>query len=180
MGAVCQKAEPFHPPQIGSMKKPIAVFLPKSADSLVAFMGILYSGNIYAPLDVHSPAARIKHLGTLGRPTGYHFARIFGVFACDGCRPRKPHRYRGGYDTSVFFDNEEVLGRLDELIDTDPIYIIHTSGSTGTPKGVVISHKGVINYIDWAVACFDIARRKSSAANPLFTSIIQPWTFISV
>ena len=31
------------------MKNPVAVFLPKSADSLVAFMGILYSGNIYAP-----------------------------------------------------------------------------------------------------------------------------------
>ena len=48
--------------QSEAMRRPIAVFLPKSADSLVAFMGILYSGNIYAPLDVHSPAARIMNI----------------------------------------------------------------------------------------------------------------------
>ena len=42
------------------IKKPIGVFLPKSINALVAFMGILYSGNIYMPLDVKKPTERIK------------------------------------------------------------------------------------------------------------------------
>ena len=41
-------------------------------------------------------------------------------------------------------------------IDTDPVYSIFTSGSTGTPKGVVVSHRGVIDYIDWAIDTFAI------------------------
>lgn len=143
------------------MKKPIAVFLPKSADSLVAFMGILYSGNIYAPLDVHSPAARINNiLEHLEDPLVITSQEYLESLLAMGVAAENLIDIEEAYDTSVFFDNEEVLGRLDEIIDTDPIYIIHTSGSTGTPKGVVISHKGVINYIDWAVACFDISSKE--------------------
>ena len=45
---------------------------------------------------------------------------------------------------------------LADQIDTDPVYSIFTSGSTGTPKGVVIAHRGVIDYIDWAVSTFGV------------------------
>lgn len=143
------------------MKKPIAVFLPKSADSLVAFMGILYSGNIYAPLDVHSPAARIINiLEHLEDPLVITSQAYTESLLAMGVAAENLIGIEEAYDASTFFDNGEVLGRLDGLIDTDPIYIIHTSGSTGTPKGVVISHKGVINYIDWAVSCFDISPKE--------------------
>ena len=40
--------------------QPIPVFLPKSAQSIVADLGILYSGNAYANLDIKSPPQRLK------------------------------------------------------------------------------------------------------------------------
>ena len=40
--------------------QPIPVFLPKSAQNIVADIGALYSGNAYANLDVKSPAQRLK------------------------------------------------------------------------------------------------------------------------
>src|ERR1035441_784008 len=40
--------------------RPVAVFLPKSASVVFADLGIVYSGNIYANLDIKSPAQRVK------------------------------------------------------------------------------------------------------------------------
>src|SRR5689334_2551355 len=40
--------------------RPVAVFLPKSADAVIADLGILYSGNCYANLDIKSPPERLR------------------------------------------------------------------------------------------------------------------------
>ena len=40
--------------------QPVPVFLPKSAQNIVADLGALYSGNCYANLDVKSPPQRLK------------------------------------------------------------------------------------------------------------------------
>ena len=41
-------------------RQPVPVFLPKSAQNIVADLGILYSGNAYANLDIKSPPQRLK------------------------------------------------------------------------------------------------------------------------
>ena len=41
---------------------PIAVYLPKSAATVFADLGIIYSGNVYSNLDVKSPAQRVKNI----------------------------------------------------------------------------------------------------------------------
>lgn len=38
-------------------------------------------------------------------------------------------------------------------------YVIFTSGSTGTPKGVVVSHRPVVNVIDWVNGKFGVNER---------------------
>src|SRR5436305_6910090 len=43
-----------------STRRPIPVFLPKGAQNIVADIGILYSGNAYANLDIKSPAHRLQ------------------------------------------------------------------------------------------------------------------------
>src|SRR5437867_12789033 len=45
-----------------SVNEPVAVFLPKSASTIVADLGILYSGNCYANLDVKSPPQRLRSI----------------------------------------------------------------------------------------------------------------------
>ena len=43
-----------------TFNRPIAVFLPKGATTIIADLGILYSGNGYANLDLKSPPERLK------------------------------------------------------------------------------------------------------------------------
>ena len=45
-----------------SINNPVAVYLPKSNGAIVAFLGTLYSGNCYAPLDIKNPTNRIKSI----------------------------------------------------------------------------------------------------------------------
>ena len=49
-------------------RRPVLVYLPKSARALCVFMGILYAGCPYVPVDTHMPAARFQKLLESLRP----------------------------------------------------------------------------------------------------------------
>jgi amino acid adenylation domain-containing protein len=129
--------------------KPIAVFLPKSIDSVVSNTAITYSGNIYMNLDIKTPLHRIKNILELIKPeliiTNNEF--IEQINSIRGDIPVI------NIDKVVFLtecNDKQLLNRLEPLIDTDPYCIINTSGSTGTPKGVVLNHKSFFDFTEWA------------------------------
>lgn len=139
-----------------AINRPIAVFLPKSADSLIAFMGILYSGNIYTPVDVKSPPGRISSIiDNLEKPLIITAEEYLEQLLAIGAEREKIIFIDSAY-TEASDGLGPAVNNYQQIIDTDPVYIMYTSGSTGIPKGVVVSHRGVIDYIDWALECFDI------------------------
>jgi D-alanine--poly(phosphoribitol) ligase subunit 1 len=155
------------------VNQPIAVLLPKSAATIFADLGIVYSGNIYANLDVKSPALRIKGIVDLVGPVlivtssalapqleaiGVSSDRLFFIEAIfeDGTPP----------------DHALLWKRLEQVIDTDPLCIIHTSGSTGIPKGVVLSHRGTIDFMDWCFQTFQFSgHERIGSLSPLYFDI---------
>ena len=132
---------------------PVAVFMQKGCDMAMCFAAINYSGNFYVPVDTKSPDYRIRSI--------FDSLHSKIVLTNKANHEKLKTLYEG---IIICIDTEEeviaspdlIYDNLQNIIDTDPVYSIFTSGSTGNPKGVVISHRGVIDYIDWAIHTFEI------------------------
>lgn len=132
---------------------PIGVYIPKGCKMIESFAGINISGNFYVPLDTKSPASRVNNIITTLESkvliTDRAHLAALKVFA-----EAEILVIEDIIESNI--NTENVFVNLDKQIDTDPVYSIFTSGSTGMPKGVVIPHRGVIDYIDWAIETFKI------------------------
>src|SRR6266850_1891749 len=131
--------------------QPIPVFLPKSAQNIIADIGLLYSGNAYANLDIKSPPQRLKGiLQNLNAPIIITSSAYVATLKALDISKDKLLLIEQATVPEAIFDNSLLLRRLESIIDTDPYCIIHTSGSTGIPKGVALNHRSTIDFVDWA------------------------------
>ncbi|MES2206968.1 MAG: amino acid adenylation domain-containing protein [Pseudomonadota bacterium] len=133
----------------------IAVFLPKSIETIVADLGVLYSGNCYANLDVKSPLERLRAtFKNLECPLIITTSEYVDVLMQLGVLKEQLVLIEKAFDDEKNYNNEKIFKKINQIIDNDPFCIIHTSGSTGTPKGVALSHRGAIDYMDWVFETF--------------------------
>lgn len=133
---------------------PVAIFLPKTIDSVIADVAITYSGNIYMNLDIKTPLDRINNIVSLIEPKLIITNSIY-LKQVESLRLSQPIL---NIDTIDFenglIEDDLLLKRISKLIDTDPYCIINTSGSTGTPKGVVLNHKSFVDFTEWSINTF--------------------------
>ena len=136
--------------------QPIGVVIDKNIESLIAFMGIIYSGNFYVPLDHKLPIKRLESIITVTKPT-------LIISTTQTQKFLNSIAYQGKViEFDQLLDHKVNQAQLDEIrnkaVDTDPLYAIFTSGSTGKPKGVLISHRSVIDFIDHFTAIFNFSK----------------------
>lgn len=136
-------------------KKPVAIYMNKSVDAIAAFFGIAYSGNFYSCIDADMPSYRTN--------------RILEVFEPElilASKEMSDDISASPYADDVLFFEDEIHNQVDEekvsvirrkVINTDILYVVFTSGSTGVPKGVAVTHRTVINAVDWFDETFRIS-----------------------
>ena len=129
----------------GCVNTPIAVFLPKQIDTVIADLGIMYSSNPFMNLDVKTPKERIMNIFDLVKPaavvTSKKFLKVLDEVTI-------PVILIDELDWDSLAADEALLrARRSQLIDTDPFCLINTSGSTGTPKGVVLNHRSFFDFM---------------------------------
>ena len=133
---------------------PVAIFMEKGIQSLIAFLGVAYAGGFYTLFNPELPATRLR--------------QMHGVLNSRFILTDQEHKNTARElfpDASILIVEElrssplrpEMLADIrSRMIDTDPLYAIFTSGSTGLPKGVLVSHRSVIAFIDPFTELFSI------------------------
>ena len=137
-------------------KAPIAVMSGRNAHTPAVFLGAVYAGCCYAPMDGTMPVHRLNSiLHTLDtdlmivQRAFYDKAKtlefggeiLIAEELLEGCE-----------DAALLAD---CRARAREL---DPLYIIFTSGSTGTPKGVITAQHSLMCYIEDYAGVMGIVR----------------------
>lgn len=122
----------------------VAVLSDRSADAVVAVLGVLLAGAAYLPLDPGSPDERLQFLlqdaGAAALLVPPLLRERAATLATD--IPR--------LHTDAIAD-ADAAPRI-HVGAGDPAYLIYTSGSTGTPKGVVVEHRGAVNLVQGFLA----------------------------
>ena len=138
--------------EIQQNKKPIAVYMEKNENAVIADIGIMLSGNFFMNLDVKNPAERIAAIINKVQP----LCIITNKKNVDAISEITSNFFVIEDMLNIDPDicDEEVYKFRTGLIDTDPSCIINTSGSTGTPKGVVLNHRSFFDFVTWAQETF--------------------------
>ena len=135
-------ANTIHQKLNGTIKQSVGVYLPRSVSCVTAFMGVAYSGNYYTPLDTAMPKERLdKIMSTL----------VPALIVTDIDHQKDISGYPTVLVDQLGQENggdQLLYSTVNEVIDTDILYVMFTSGSTGEPKGVIVTHRAVIDYVD--------------------------------
>ena len=141
-------------------KRPVVVYMEKSADMLIAFLGIAYSGNFYSPITPDMPAARVEKILDVLKPE---------LFICDkSLYGETDNDMKLVIKGKMLFFDDIMSDRPDEseaeyftgrILDTDLLFVLFTSGSTGIPKGVANTHRAIMSHIRWFTKEFGITEK---------------------
>ncbi|WP_175959406.1 amino acid adenylation domain-containing protein [Burkholderia pyrrocinia] len=121
----------------------VAISMPRTPALIAATLGVLKAGAAYVPVEPSLPAARTARMIEVA---DCRLALVLSTRPADATLPAQvrcvavdalPH----GPDDER---NPDVINDVDSLA-----YVIFTSGSTGEPKGVAVSHRPLLNLLDW-------------------------------
>jgi len=146
----------------------IALWTPKSVNTLVAIFGILKARAAYVPIDWTAPAARAR--------TILQDCQTKAAFVDPRCAPGLKAMEPAQKNIILISDSippgavvvddttswQDVIEHdfpapsRDDRTREDLAYILYTSGSTGIPKGVMLTQENALSFVDWCSSIFQV------------------------
>ncbi|HET7229443.1 MAG TPA: amino acid adenylation domain-containing protein, partial [Longimicrobium sp.] len=149
---------------------PVAVFMERSLEMVVALYAVLKAGGCYVPVDPEYPADRIRYMledssaqaALTQRHLVSHLPEEVDVLVLD--------------DLAAW--DEKGTDAVDWEVDPDSLaYVIYTSGSTGRPKGAGNAHRGIVNRILWMQETFGLTSDDVVLQKTPFSFDVSVWEF---
>jgi non-ribosomal peptide synthetase component F/acyl carrier protein len=140
----------------------VGLYCDRSLDLMAAVLGVLKAGAAYVPLDAGCPPERLRFMLADAQVTLVLTEERL-VASLPEAIPRLCLDRAGDNLAGHSHTNPAWPVGADDLA-----YVLYTSGSTGTPKGAEIPHRGLTNYLSWAVQAYEVA---SGSGAPIHSSI---------
>ena len=152
----------------GIKKGDIVAIIPKyDMASIASIVGIIKIGAVYLPIDEKLPHGRRSNILS---ESGTEYLVAY----------ENETDFQGNFiklTEDVWNEAYEEMDKGMPPCEEDMAYIIYTSGSTGTPKGVIITHKNLMNYLQWAK---DTYIKRDKEVFPLYSSFSFDFTITSL
>jgi amino acid adenylation domain-containing protein len=141
----------------------VGVSLYRSPLMVIGLLGVWKAGAAYVPLDPTYPADRLAFM--------VEDAALHSLLVDAKAKPLFPGA--GNKLICLTSDWAAIEREKQENPDSgakpsDLAYVIYTSGSTGKPKGALIEHRGLVNYLWWAIQAYGVEEGSSA---PVHSSI---------
>ncbi|MEW5927674.1 MAG: amino acid adenylation domain-containing protein [Gemmatimonadota bacterium] len=153
----------------------VGVCMERSAELVVALLGVLKAGAAYVPLDPSYPAERLAYMAAdaalpvllmqeelRGRVPGFA-GEVVVVGADAGAADALSHSRTPALSHSPSADSLA--------------YVIYTSGSTGQPKGAMNAHRGIVNRLLWMQREYGLAADDVVLQKTPFSFDVSVWEF---
>ncbi len=167
----------------------VGVCMERSAELVVALLGVLKAGAAYVPLDPGYPAERLAYMAAdAAVPVLLTQERLRGalpefggeVVVVDGTPlPPAPSPARGEGENDEAEDGAAVAGcsLFPVPCSLSLAYVIYTSGSTGRPKGAMNAHRGIVNRLLWMQRQYGLTADDVVLQKTPFSFDVSVWEF---
>jgi amino acid adenylation domain-containing protein len=150
----------------------VGVLMERSAEMVVALLGILKAGGCYLPLDPEYPGERLAGMAAEARvPVLLAQERLLAVLPPAEVRVLL---LEAGWDGSAADGDGAALPGIS---DASLAYLLYTSGSTGRPKGVMIPHRGIVNRLLWMQEAYGLTPDDRVLQKTPFGFDVSVWEF---
>ncbi|MBD2625735.1 non-ribosomal peptide synthetase [Trichormus variabilis] len=161
----------------------VGLCVKRSIDMIVGILGILKAGGAYIPLDPDYPQERLSMM--------LNDAQVSVLLTQKQLISQLPTHTTQILcldDTNWQTTSENITNVANITQPSNLAYVIYTSGSTGKPKGVAIEHRSLVNFVQAAVAEYEISSQDrilqfaslsfDAACEEIFSTLVQGATLV--
>ena len=160
----------------------IVLCLDRSEHMIIAILAVLKAGGTYVPIDHAYPDERIKYVledtaTTLVLTNTAYKQRLDSI---------SENVTTGSVIQILDIDNSKLRSQIlevqnslnNEITSNNLAYAIYTSGTTGSPKGVTITHRGIVNRIQWMNNRYPISKNDKILQKTPYTFDVSVWEIL--